>query len=375
MDPLFNKVMTHRRALHQIPELGFDCFKTHGYLKHHMEALGYQTLTVARTGLIAIKPGLTEQGIAFRADMDGLPIAEANTVPYASKHAGVMHACGHDGHMAMLLGFATKIAQLKSLNKTVMFVFEPAEETYGGAPDIIRTDVFKQYDIEAIFALHLSPDLPANMIGITDGIMTAQDGDIDIEIIGKNAHGTMPHLGKDALLAGAALIEQYHGLISHPELKIPSTLITIGTFEAGEGRNIIAQNATIKGTIRALYKADYEEVKARIEEVNRRIEEIHRVKIYAQITDLHPPVINHSQLVKKLKGVLDKNAYKNLKPMMIAEDFSYYQQVMPGLFMMLGIKQEDQKEALHSARFDYDELVLMRGIELYQTIATMMDVF
>ena len=374
-DTLLNTLINHRRALHQIPELGFDCFKTHAYLKKELEMLGYETITVARTGLIAIKQGSVDEGIAFRADMDGLPIVEENGNDYVSRHPGVMHACGHDGHMAMLLGFAQFMASLESVKKTVMFVFEPAEETYGGAPDIIRTQLFEQYHIKAIFALHLAPDLEANTIGIKSGIMTAQDGDIDIEIVGKNAHGTTPKLGKDALLAGVDLIEQYHQLISHPELKMPSTLINIGTFEAGEGRNIIAQSALIKGTIRALHLSDYEEIKQRLNEVNQHIENAHKVKVYAQVTDLHPPVFNDENLYQLLLQNLESFDYQVIEPMMIAEDFSYYQKVMPGLFMMLGIRKSDFNATLHSARFDFDESILITGVQLYQTIAKMMFVY
>lgn len=377
VDNLFKNIQKYRRDLHAIPELGFELYKTSSYLKEKLEDFGYDTITVAETGLLAIIEGESSQTIAFRADMDGLPIDEQLDVAFKSKHPGVMHACGHDGHMAMLLGFAELIAKNKKLKKSVMFIFEPAEETLGGAKEIVQHPSYLKRDIEAIFALHLDPELEAGKLGLIEGIMTAQDGDFDITIDGINAHGTSPHQGHDALLAAASLIQQYYTIASRSIDPLVSVTLNIGTFESGEGRNIIAKNARLSGSIRAFDFYEYERLKQRMRQIDKGIETSFNVYIENNITDLHPPVRNDHDLFIQMCQVFNKGEYELIKPRMLAEDFSYYQQHHPGLFIMLGVRNQvlGYTQPLHSSFFDYDEQVLLTGVKTYEKIAQSMDVF
>lgn len=369
-------VIRHRRYLHQIPEIGFDLPKTKAYIETQLTALGYQTHTVAQSGLIAVKRGKSHKAIAFRADMDALEITEQNDTIYKSRHHGMMHACGHDAHMAMLLGLAETIAH-KALEKDIIFVFEPAEETLGGAKDIIESGMLDTYNIEAIFALHLDPDLEEGKLGITDGIMTAQDGDFDLSLQGANAHGTNPHQGNDALLAAAQLAQQYHTIISRSLDPKHAAIINIGTMHVGEGRNIIANKAIIKGSIRAFNLGVFQHLKNRMRQIDAGIEHAYNVTIDNVITDLHPPVINDHQLYEKMKQTFNINELVDIKPMLLAEDFSYYQQKMPGLFIMLGTKNIPQgyNHPLHSSTFDFNEAILTRGVETLKTLAMMMGAY
>ncbi len=372
-----NNIIRHRRYLHQIPEIGFELPKTKAYIETQMTALGYQTYTVAKSGLIAVKKGTQDKAIAFRADMDALAIHEENDATYKSRHHGAMHACGHDAHMAMLLGLAELIARKDNIEKDVIFVFEPAEETLGGAKDIMESGMLDAYEIEAIFALHLDPDLEEGKLGMTDGIMTAQDGDFDLTIQGANAHGTNPHQGNDALLAAAQLSQQYHTIISRSLDPMHAAVINIGTMHVGEGRNIIANKATIKGSIRAFNLGVFQHLKNRMRQIDAGIEHAYNVTLDNVITDLHPPVINDHQLYEKMIATFHAHAITKIQPMLLAEDFSYYQQKMPGLFIMLGTKNIPQgyDQSLHSSTFDFNEAILSRGVETFERLAKMMGVF
>lgn len=370
MESLQKRMQEHRRHLHKIPELGFDLPKTYDYVKQTMRSLGYQTTRVAEHGLIAFKEGKRAQTIAFRADMDALNIDEQNNVDFTSKHPGCMHACGHDGHMAMLLGFAEHIKD-KETDKTIMFVFEPAEETYGGAKVIVDDGWFDSQYIENIFALHLMPELDEGKIGINEGIMTAQDGDFDMKITGINAHGTQPHLGSDVALAASALTMQYHTILGRSNDPLRPGSINIGTMNLGEGRNIIAHEAFLTGSIRAFDHETFTHLKNRMRQIDHGIETAYNVTINNDITDLHPPVHNDKQLFSALKDSLQADEYTLMAPQMLAEDFSYYQQKVPGLFIMLGSKNIPlgYTAPLHSNQFNFDEAVLMKGVEILDHIA------
>ncbi len=366
----FEQVKSYRRELHKIPELSYELYKTHDYIKATLEGFGYETFTVAKTGIIAVKEGTLDQGIAFRADMDGLNIKENTHVTYRSTHEGLMHGCGHDGHMAMLLGFAKEMKEIQT-KKRIMFVFEPAEETFGGAKDIVASNVFSQYNIEMIFALHLYPELEEGKLGLKEGILTAQDGDFDMHISGRNAHGTQPHLGSDVALAASALTMQYHTIIGRSMNPLKPSSINVGTMHLGEGRNILAHEAILKGSIRAFEHSSYTLLKKRMRQIDKGIEEAYNVTIENQITDLHPPVYNDGDLTQTIIDTLAGSDYEYLAPQMLAEDFSYYQQVIPGVFIMLGSKNIPKgfTYPLHSNRFNFDESVLLKGIDTFNHIA------
>ncbi|MBE0700118.1 MAG: amidohydrolase [Acholeplasmataceae bacterium] len=360
-----------------MPELAFDLFKTHDYVKSKLEDMGYQTKTVAKTGLIAVKEGLSKKAVAFRSDMDALPVDEKTGVSFASTHKGKMHACGHDGHMSMLLGFAAHVSKIKQLNETVVFIFQPAEEGPGGAKIIIEEGLFETYDIKKIFGLHLYPGLQEGIYGLVKGPMMAQNGEFDIVIDGTSAHGAQPHLGVDAIVAGMHLVQMYHQIISRSLNPLEPAVITVGTIHGGEARNIIANQIRMSGTIRAFNQDTYQMIKDKMKAIDSGVERLFGVNVDAIIRDCYPPVVNDANLFETVKGCLESNEYEVLKPMMFAEDFAFYQRVVPGLFVMLGSRNETREfvHPLHSCFFNFNEDILVKGVELYVKIGEALGLF
>ena len=362
-------VTSTRRLLHQIPELGFDLVKTSEYVRSIMESLGYSVKSVAKSGWIAFKQGELSEAIAFRADMDALPVSETTNVEFASQHPGKMHACGHDGHMTMLLGLAKRLAKQQT-KYSVVFIFQPAEEGPGGAKIIVDSKLFSSFDIKAIFGIHLYPGLPEGIFGLCEGPMMAQNGEFDLTIRGISAHGAQPHLGTDAVLAQASLIQGFHTIVSRNLNPLDSAVITVGTIKGGEARNIIAQTVSISGTIRAFDEDVYAMLKSKMFSMIAGCETSFGVNIESSIRDYYPPVINDRKLVQLAKKVLDENNQTDIQPLMISEDFSFYQQVVPGCFVLLGAGNEGKGyvSPLHSSNFNFDEAVLLKGIDFFEDI-------
>jgi amidohydrolase len=366
-----------RRDLHRIPELGFDLFKTHAYIKEALEEMGYVTRTVAKTGLVAIREGQSGKTVAFRSDMDALPVSEHTGRDFKSLHDGRMHACGHDGHMAMLLGFARHVADLPRVNDSVMFIFQPAEEGPGGAKVIIDEGLFERTKVEAIFGIHLDPGLDKGKIGLREGPMFARNGEFTITVRGKSGHAAMPHLSHDAIAVAGHLITQYHMIVSRSVDPLKQAVLTIGTVHGGEARNIVANTVTFEGTVRAFDDAVYHMIKNRMQAVNKGLEDAYSVSIDFGFIDYYPVLTNDPALVRAITPALMPKDVTDITPFMFAEDFAFYQRVVPGVFSMLGVRDLDRGfvHPLHSDAFDFDEDVLMRGVTHYDAIARVLGVY
>lgn len=364
---LLERVSYHRRQLHQIPEIGFDLFKTHAYLREALESFGYTVDVVARTGIVVKKDGISKEAVAFRADMDALSVFEKTGSPFESKTKGHMHACGHDGHMAMLLTFAEYVSTIEKPNKTLVFIFQPAEEGPGGAKIIIEEGVFERYHIKSIYGFHVYPELEEDKIGLVRGPMMAQNGEFDITVLGKSSHGAQPQSGNDAIVATSMLIAQYQMIVSRFVDPLVPSVVTVGTIQGGEARNIIAQTVSLSGTIRTFDKENYKKIKESLTKINQAIELSHGVKVQMDFRDYYPPVINDDRLFDEAKAILDEDEVALIRPMMFAEDFAFYQQVVPGLFMMIGTKDEKAGyiHPLHSCYFNMNERALLKGVNTY----------
>ncbi len=364
-----------RRALHKIPEIGFDLPRTSAYVKAQLEVMGYAVEYTAGYGLVARKEGKSERAVAFRSDMDALPIREASGTDYESTIKGQMHACGHDGHMAILLGFASYIAEQPSLNRSVVFIFQPAEETGGGAKEVINDGVFTRHHVDAVFGLHLYPELEEGVIGVRDGVMMAQDGELDVTVHGRGTHGAQPHLGTDSVLAVSHLITQYHTVLGRSIDPRSSGILNIGSVHSGHGRNVVSDEASIEGTLRALDEKTYTHLKDAIRRINSGIEASFNVRIDTVFNDMYPRLVNDSDLHSLVTAQLQDGEFQEIEPLLLAEDFSYYQKELPGYFFMLGCRNEElgHTEPLHSQRFDFDESVLVKGLEMYVRIAQGLD--
>jgi amidohydrolase len=369
---LTTTVVYHRRTLHQIPELEFDLFLTHEYVKEVLVSLGFEIEVVAKTGILAIKRGTTNDFIAFRSDMDALPVTEKTGVEFASKHAGRMHACGHDGHMSMLLGFAEYLSN-KEITQSVLLIFQPAEEGPGGAKVIIEEGLFDKYSIKRIYGFHVYPELEEGLVGLVDGPMMPQNAEFDLTISGLSAHGAQPSKGIDAIVAASQLVQAYQTIVSRSTHALQHAVVTIGTINGGEARNIIAGEVQMSGTIRAFDPATFTLIKQRMREIVAGIEQMNGVQIDNQIVDYYPPVINDSIMVQEVVSLFQATEMTMVEPMMFSEDFAFYQQHVPGCFMMLGTMNQAKgfTAPLHNNAFNFTDEVLLQGVEAYRRIAVL----
>lgn len=367
---LFEKIVQIRRDLHEIPESGFEEYKTSQYIWDFLKELGVDSLErTARTGVLAyFKGNEGKKTIALRADIDALPVTEKTEVEYSSKHQGYMHACGHDGHSAILLGLAKYLVQNKSkIKDNILLLFQPAEEGPGGAEIIIKEGVLKKYNVDCIYGLHLYPDVEEGKIGIKAGPIMAQTGEFDIFVKGKSSHGAMPHTGQDSIVIAAELTSSIQNIISRSIDPIEPAVITIGKIAGGERRNVIAGEVVMEGTLRAFNDSIYKKMKRKITIISKSLSMAYDCEIDVIYRDMYPFVNNDKKLVEEFIEAVGSEDIEIVKPQMTAEDFSYYQKEIPGLFFFLGVKNKDMGFVypLHNAKFNFNESVLAMGVEVY----------
>ena len=356
-------IIEDRRALHRVPELHKELPETTAYLKKVLAGLGCQVFSPGGEGLCAWFDFGKETAIAFRADMDALPIAEKTGAEYASAHEGKMHACGHDGHMAILLELARRLDAKKSLNHNVLLVFQPAEETTGGARDICETGVFEEKKVEAIFGLHLWPGLEAGVVASREKELMARSCEVTVDVYGKSAHIAKAAEGVDALMAGA----EFYRRAVELEREVPEgiyRLLKFGKFHSGTVRNALSAHTHMEGSLRAfqdeVFEGLVEGLRVRAEAVSAR----YGCRINLHFSDGYPAVMNPSALFARVKKAVDFTEID--EPFMTAEDFSWYQKRLPGMFFFLGL---GEGPALHGDNFDFDEQILLKGAGFFEELA------
>lgn len=374
---MLEKLTKYRRDLHQIPELGFDLEKTYAYVKKHLESFGYEPKTYAKTGLVAVKSGKVKASVAFRADMDALPVKEMLDIPFKSKHEGLMHACGHDGHTAMLLAFTEYVSKLDPPNQSLVFIFQPAEEGPGGAKVMIEEGVLKDYHVKSIFGLHVFPGLDEGQIGIIKGPMLARNAEFDFYIEGQSGHGAQPHQGIDAVLAASNFVVGLNQIVSRYIDPLEPAVITTGMIQGGEARNIIAKEVKVSGTMRAFDDKTFEIMKQKMLDTAKANELQYGVKIKGQIVDYYPAVYNDHDLFGLVDKTLNDSEKVYIKPYTFSEDFAFYQKEIPGMFTFIGSRNESKNYIypLHNNKFNFDEKILLDGFEFYKRISKALKLF
>lgn len=358
-----------RRDLHKIPELGLKEYKTSAYIREKLEGFGITELeTWLETGVVAVIRGKGKgQAVAFRADMDALPVTEQTGCDFTSEHVGCMHACGHDGHVTVLLGFAKYLQEHKDeLENDVVLIFQPAEEGPGGAKLLVDAGLFEKHPVRCIIGCHIFPQVPQGKVACRKGAMMARNGEVDVHIYGESAHGAQPQLGHDAVLAAGAVITGLHTILSRNVSPLDSGVLTFGAIHGGEACNIIAKEVKLEGTMRAFSDEAYETMTKRVQEVASGIAAGYGCKGEAVFRHMYRVVDNDSKLVELLQEVAGDN-YEETPPYMLAEDFSLYLQKVPGMFFFLGSGNEEKGyiHSLHSAQFQFDEEILALGVETY----------
>lgn len=358
-----------RRNLHKIPELGLKEYKTSAYIREKLTSFGITELeTWLETGVVAVIRGKGKgQAVAFRADMDALPVTEQTGCDFTSEHVGCMHACGHDGHVTVLLGFAKYLQQHKDeLKNDVVLIFQPAEEGPGGAQLLVDAGLFEKHPVRCIIGCHIFPQVPQGKVACRKGAMMARNGEVDVHIYGESAHGAQPQLGHDAVLAAGAVITGLHTILSRNVSPLDSGVLTFGAIHGGEACNIIAKEVKLEGTMRAFSDEAYETMTKRVQEVASGIAAGYGCKGEAVFRHMYRVVDNDPKLVELLQEVAGDN-YEETPPYMLAEDFSLYLQKVPGMFFFLGSGNAEKgyTHSLHSAQFQFDEEILALGVETY----------
>ena len=373
MDQQLRFLREMRRALHRIPEPGLEEVKTHGLLMDELAKLPLTRVeTLAGTGIRALLmvPG-AERTIAFRADMDALAVRERTGHDFPSQHPGFMHACGHDGHMAALLGFARWCcAHREALRVNAVFLFQPAEESVGGAQRMIAAGALKDPDVDEIYGFHILPDLPRGRIGLAAGPVMAQTVEMNLVIEGKSAHGAMPHRGVDAVVAAAQLVNELQTVVTRYVDPDQPALITVGRLEAGTRRNVLADRAVLECVVRTFSDPVFQGMKRRILAMLQGLESAYGVAARWEDFALYPVVDNHPVTTERLRAAAGAERCDPVAPMMIAEDFSFYQREVPGTFFFLGSREPGREAPLHADTFDFDEEILLTPLAVYGNLVT-----
>jgi amidohydrolase len=372
---LQNQLVEWRRHLHQRPELGFQENLTADFIATKLTAWGIEHQTgIAKTGIVATLRGTGEGRVfAIRADMDALPIQEANQVPYKSQHDGKMHACGHDGHVAIALGTAYFLAQNPHLFRgTLKVIFQPAEEGPGGAEPMIGAGVLKNPDVEAIIGLHIWNNLPLGTLGVRAGALMAAVECFRCTIYGKGGHGAIPQQTIDSIIVAAQIVNALQTIVARNINPLDAAVVTVGEFHAGNAVNVIADTAKMSGTVRYFNPELEGMIEKRIEAIIAGICQSHGAKYELDYQKYYPPVINDPKIAELVRSIALEVVETPLGVVpecqtMGGEDMSFFLKQVPGCYFFLGSANRDRGLAYphHHPRFDFDETVLMMGVEIF----------
>lgn len=361
------ELIAWRRHLHQHPELSFEETNTSAFIADQLRSFGIEVRTnVGGNGVLGfLEGGQPGRTIAFRADFDALPIQDEKEVPYKSTVPGVMHACGHDGHTAALLGVARVLSHNReALKGKIVFIFQHAEEKPpGGAKFMIEDGCLE--GVEAVYGIHLASEIPFGKIGLKSGPAMAAVDAFTIQINGKGGHGARPHQTVDSIVIGSQIVNGLQQVVSRRVDPIESAVLTIGVFQAGTAFNVIADKAKIEGTVRTFNKEVRKEVENEIRSIVKGLTEAYHAGYEMDYLNGYPSLVNaevETERVRELIGRLyGADAFLDLKPVMGAEDFAYYLEQRPGAFIHVGARNEDERThfAHHHPHFDFDERALL----------------
>lgn len=367
---LVPEMRTWRRWLHQNPEILFDLPKTSSYIAERLKEIGVDALheKVGRSGLVAVIKG-TGDGptIALRADMDGLPIHEPSQADYASNTPGAMHACGHDGHSAMLLGAAKYLTETRNFSGTAVLIFQPAEEGGVGAKAMIEDGVLDRFDVSEVYGLHNMPSLPIGQFGLCAGPILAATDFFYIDIEGKGGHASQPHRCADPLAAANAIYNGFQTIITRNANPIRNGLISITSVQAGEANNVIPQTAHMKGTARNLYEDTRDIIERRMREIVAGVAQTHGVRAKLTYDRLCPVTINHETEADHAADAAERvvgaqNVDRHQPARLGGEDFAYMLQERPGAIILVG---NGDSAGLHHPDYDFNDDALPYGVEYW----------
>lgn len=372
---IYEEAVRLRRMIHENPELGFEEYKTAEIIANYLQELGIEVTTgVAKTGVVGILQGEKEGPVlALRADIDALPIHENTDVSYKSKNPGVMHACGHDMHTAMLLSAAKVLSQNKQhISGTIKFIFQPAEEMKGGGIKMVEEGVLNNPSVDHIFAFHVWPEIATGKYGFRNGAIMASMDTFDVVLKGKQGHGAAPHQGVDAIVGAAHVVTALQTIVSRETDPIDSVVLTIGTIEAGDGFNIIPEKARFRGTVRTLNANTRKEVATSIQRIIEGVASALKLEVEINYNEnvgypvtMNDPKFNEHAATVATDLFGEDSVQWLSKPSMASEDFAFYLEQVPGTFVFLGVAENPEDPMkLHSDVFLPDEKAMIQGISL-----------
>jgi amidohydrolase len=372
-----------RRDIHAHPELCFQEERTSELVAQTLTQWGIEVYRgLGQTGVVGViqgRPG--PRAIALRADMDALPMTEHNTFAHASRFPGRMHACGHDGHTAMLLAAAQHLATHRDFAGRVMLVFQPAEEGGGGAREMIRDGLFERFPVDAIYGMHNWPGMPAGTFAIKDGPCFASSNEFKIVLRGKGCHGAMPHLGVDPVPVACQLVQAFQTILTRNVRPVETGVISVTMIQAGEATNVVPDTVTMRGTVRTFTTDTLDLIEARMRELTRHTAAAFGASAEFEFHRNYPPTVNHRAETEFARQVMidtvGAERVQAFEPTMGAEDFSYFLQAKPGAYFVIGNGDGTHREGghglgpctLHNPSYDFNDQLIPVGATLWVKLA------
>jgi hippurate hydrolase len=375
-----------RRDLHAHPELCYEEQRTADLVAARLAEWGIPVVRgLGLTGVVGIiKNGTSPRAIGLRADMDALPMQELNTFGHASRHAGKMHACGHDGHTAMLLGAAHYLSKHRNFDGTVYLVFQPAEEGGGGGRRMIEDGLFEKYPMEAVYGMHNWPGIPVGHFGVVAGPMMASSNEFRVVVKGKGAHAAQPHRGVDPVMVAVQIAQSWQTIISREKNPLDTAVLSITQIHAGSATNVIPDEAVMVGTVRTFTTNVLDLIERRMQEIANGVAAGFNASIDFEFQRNYPPLVNHAAqtafAVEAMKAVAgEANVDAKVEPTMGAEDFAYMLQAKPGCYVFIGNGEGDHRAMghglgpcqLHNASYDFNDQLLPIGASYWVRLAEM----
>jgi amidohydrolase len=373
-----------RRDIHAHPELCFEERRTADLVA---QKLTEWDIPIDRgmgiTGVVGIiRNGSSPRAIGLRADMDALPVQETNSFPHASRHQGKMHACGHDGHVAMLLGAAHYLSKHRNFDGTVYLIFQPAEEGGGGAKRMMDDGLFSKYPMEAVFGMHNWPGVAVGTFGVTAGPMMASSNEFEVVIKGKGAHAAQPHKGIDPIMVAIQIAQSWQTIISRNKSPLDAGVLSITQIHSGSATNVIPDEATLVGTVRTFTTQVLDQIEQRMRAIAEHTAMAFDATVDFRFHRNYPPLINHAketafaiEVIKSIVG--ESNVDASVEPTMGAEDFSFMLQEKPGCYVFIGNGEGDHRETghglgpcnLHNPSYDFNDDLLPLGATYWVRLA------
>jgi amidohydrolase len=372
---LHAEITAWRRDLHAHPELQYDVHRTAASVADKLKTFGCDDVVtgIGRTGVVGVIRGRRagSKVVGLRADMDALPIEEATDLPYKSTVPGKMHACGHDGHTAMLLGAAKYLADTRNFAGTAIVIFQPAEEGGAGARAMLRDGLLDRFGIEQVFGMHNGPGLPVGEFAIRSGPMMASTDTIEIDLEGKGGHAGFPHRGVDTILVSAQIVNQLQSIVARNVDPLEAAVISICVFQAGDTDNVIPQHAQLRGTVRSMSPKVRNFLQKRVREVVEGTANLYGAKAELTYTTGYPVLINEprqtafaAEIAAEIAG--QDKVHNECAPIMGAEDFAYMLQERPGAFIWLG---NGDSAGLHHPAYDFNDEAIPIGTSYWVRLA------